>query len=263
MSDVASIAERIEARRGDARPYLLGVTGAVASGKSTFAGELAVVLAAQGRAVEIACTDGFLMDNAALSAKGILGRKGFPESYDMAALRAAVAAVRVGPADLPGYSHVIYDIDPTLTRRIASPDVLIVEGLALHEGAAALGLDALIYLDAAEAHLEGWFTERLLGRWRAAELRPDLVLRAVPPLHGDPRRAASRSGSGRRSTCRICANISCRPVTSPSWWSARARTTRSWRWRSGSARLASPRSRCGARSAIQVAPGNCLGRDLR
>ena len=172
MTDVASIAERIEARRGDARPYLLGVTGAVASGKSTFAGELAVVLAARGRAVEIACTDGFLMDNATLGAKGILGRKGFPESYDMAALRAALAAVRVGPADLPGYSHAIYDIDPALTRRIASPDVLIVEGLALHEGAAALGLDALIYLDADEAHLEDWFTERLIGLWRAAEHDP-------------------------------------------------------------------------------------------
>jgi type I pantothenate kinase len=90
----------------------------------------------------------------------------------MAALRAALAAVRSGPADFPGYSHAIYDIDPALMRRIGPRDVLIVEGLALHEGAAALGLDALIYLDADETHLEGWFTERLIGLWRAAEHDP-------------------------------------------------------------------------------------------
>jgi type I pantothenate kinase len=169
MTDLASIAKRIEARRGGARPYLVGVTGAVASGKSTFAGQLVEALAAQGVAAEIACTDGFLMDNAALEAKGILGRKGFPESYDVAALRTALATVRSGPAAFPAYSHVIYNIDPALTRRIAPRDVLIVEGLALHDGAAALGLDALIYLDADEADIEAWFTERLLGLWRAAE----------------------------------------------------------------------------------------------
>ena len=172
MSDVAGIAERIEARRGGAGPYLVGVTGSVASGKSTFAGQLAAALAGKGADVEIACTDGFLMANAALDASGILGRKGFPESYDMAALRAALAAVRSRPADFPGYSHAIYDIDPALMRRIGPRDVLIVEGLALHEGAAALGLDALIYLDADEAHLQGWFTERLIGLWRAAEHDP-------------------------------------------------------------------------------------------
>jgi type I pantothenate kinase len=172
MTDVKSIAQRIEARRSGARPYLVGVTGAVAAGKSTFAGQLTRALAAGGAAAEIACTDGFLMDNATLDAKGILGRKGFPESYDMDALRRALAAARAGPADFPGYSHVIYDIDPGLTRRIERADVLIVEGLALHEGAAAVGLDALIYLDADEAHLEGWFTERLVGLWRAAEHDP-------------------------------------------------------------------------------------------
>lgn len=172
MVGVAGIAERIEARRRGASPYLVGVTGAVAAGKSTFAGQLAGALAGHGAAVEIACTDGFLMNNAALQAQGILGRKGFPESYDMAAMRTALAAARVGPAQFPGYSHAIYDIDPALTRRIAPPDVLIVEGLALHEGAAAVGLDALIYLDAEEAHLEAWFTERLIGLWRAAEHDP-------------------------------------------------------------------------------------------
>jgi type I pantothenate kinase len=172
MTSVAAIADRIERRRSGQDAYLVGVTGAVAAGKSTFAGQLAAAIAAGGAGVEIVCTDGFLMNNATLEAKGVLGRKGFPESYDMAAMRAALAAVRSGPADFPGYSHAIYDIDPALTRRLGPAGVVIVEGLALHDGAAALGLDALIYLDADEAHLEGWFTERLLGLWRAAEHDP-------------------------------------------------------------------------------------------
>jgi type I pantothenate kinase len=107
-----------------------------------------------------------------LEARGLTLKKGFPESYDAAALRAALTAIRAGPADFPGYSHVIYDIDPSLTRRLAPPDVLIVEGLGLHEGAAAVGLDALVYLDADEADIEAWFTERLIGLWRAAEHDP-------------------------------------------------------------------------------------------
>ena len=172
MTSVAAIADQIERRRGGQGPFLVGVTGAVAAGKSTFASQLATAIADAGARVEIVCTDGFLMNNAALDARGILNRKGFPESYDMAALRAALAAARAGPADFPGYSHVIYDIDPALTRRVAPADVLIVEGLALHAGAAALGLDTLIYLDADEAHLEAWFAERLLGLWRAAEHDP-------------------------------------------------------------------------------------------
>jgi type I pantothenate kinase len=166
------VADLIRARRGGKRPYIVGITGAVAAGKSTFAAELQAALAAEGLAVDILCTDGFLMDNAALDARGILNRKGFPESYDVAAMRGALAQVRSGPVDVPGYSHVIYDIDPALARRVEPTDVLIVEGLGLHEGAAALGLDALIYLDADEAHLEAWFTERLVGLWRAAEHDP-------------------------------------------------------------------------------------------
>jgi type I pantothenate kinase len=172
MTRAADVADLIRARRAGRTPFLVGITGAVAAGKSTLAGELAAALAASGLSVEIVATDGFLRDNAALEALGILGRKGFPESYDVAALRAALAAIRSGPADFPGYSHVRYDIDPALTRRLAAPEVLIVEGLSLQEGAAALGLDLLIYLDADEADLEVWFTERLIGLWRAAEHDP-------------------------------------------------------------------------------------------
>jgi type I pantothenate kinase len=172
MPDLADIADRLVARRGARSPFLVGITGAVAAGKSTFAGQLMGVLGAQDQTVEIVSTDGFLMNNAALEANGLLMRKGFPESYDVAGMRAALAAIRQGPAEFPGYSHVIYDIDPTLGRHIDPPGVLLVEGLGLQDGAAALGLDVLIYLDADEAHVEAWFTERFIGLWRAAEHDP-------------------------------------------------------------------------------------------
>ena len=172
MPSLADVADLIRARQGDKRPYLIGVAGAVAAGKSTFAAELGEALAAAGLSVETVATDGFLLANTALEGRGLLNRKGFPESYDVAGMRAALTAIRVGAADFPGYSHALYDIDPALARRLAPPDVLIVEGLSLHEGAKALGLDLLIYLDADEADLEAWFTERFIGLWRQAEHDP-------------------------------------------------------------------------------------------
>ncbi|HUO12029.1 MAG TPA: hypothetical protein VMU37_04655 [Caulobacteraceae bacterium] len=172
MPGLADIAALLRARRGSRAPFLVGVTGAVAAGKSTLAEQLRASLEAGGDRVEIVSTDGFLMPNATLEAKGLSMRKGFPESYDALAMRAALAALRHGPAEVPGYSHVIYDIDPALARRIDPPDVLLVEGLGLQDGPAALGLDLLVYLDADEAHVEAWFTERLVGLWRAAERDP-------------------------------------------------------------------------------------------
>lgn len=173
MSSLAEVAELILGLKGQTAPFVVGVTGSVAAGKSTFAAALRESLAAapEALAVELVCTDGFLLDNATLEARGLTLKKGFPESYDGAALARALAAVRAGPAEFPGYSHVTYDVDAGLALRIECPDVLIVEGLGLHDPAAA-GLDALIYLDAEEAHLEAWFTERFMGLWRAAEHDP-------------------------------------------------------------------------------------------
>jgi type I pantothenate kinase len=171
VTGLAELCARLEARRRGRAPYVVGITGAVAAGKSTLAAELAAALA-PATAVEIVCTDGFLYDNATLAARNLLNRKGFPETYDTEGLRAALAAIRAGPATFPGYSHTIYDIDPALSRRLDPTGVLIVEGLGLQAGAAALGLDVLVYLDADEADLEAWFSERFVRLWREAEHDP-------------------------------------------------------------------------------------------
>jgi type I pantothenate kinase len=173
MPSLTDVRDLLRAHRPAARPYVVAVTGSVAAGKSVFAGELAADIAAwpERLSAEIVCTDGFLMDNAALETLGLSQRKGFPESYDTAGLKAALAAIRTGPARFPAYSHVTYDIDPALARTIDPPDVLIIEGLGLAIDHGPL-IDALIYLDADEADLEAWFTERLVGLWAAAEHDP-------------------------------------------------------------------------------------------
>jgi type I pantothenate kinase len=150
------------------------VTGSVAAGKTTFARQLAATIGRwpERPEVEIVGTDGFLFANAELEARGLVMRKGFPETYDMAAMRAALAAIRVGPSSFPGYSHAIYDVDPNLARRLDPPYALIIEGLGLQDGAGAADLDALVYLDADEADLEVWFTDRFLRFWAEAETDP-------------------------------------------------------------------------------------------
>src|ERR1700733_4791049 len=92
MPSLADVRDLLSAHRPATGPYVIAITGSVAAGKSVFAGELAADLAAQPDrpAVEIVCTDGFLMDNAALEASGLAQRKGFPESYDVEGLRAAL-----------------------------------------------------------------------------------------------------------------------------------------------------------------------------
>jgi type I pantothenate kinase len=161
---IDDVARTLEALRPPAAPFIVGLTGGVAAGKSAFAAGLAGMLS--GR-VEIATTDGFLFPNHVLDDRGLTLRKGFPESFDDEALARALARVRVGPAWFPGYSHVGYDIDPALGRHVDRPDVLIVEGLGLAPHRTAI--DAFVYLDADEADLEAWFVERFMGLWAAAE----------------------------------------------------------------------------------------------
>jgi len=186
MPSIADLADRLEARRQGREVFVVGLTGAVAVGKSTLAESLAKTLGGPDAAVEIVSTDGFLRPNAELDALGLSMRKGFPESYDTAALAQALNHVRRGPARFPGYSHHTYDIDPVLARAIDGPAVLIVEGLCLTR---ATPLDALIYLDAEEADIEGWFTRRLVGLWRAGLTDPASFYARFAHLDEDGARA--------------------------------------------------------------------------
>jgi type I pantothenate kinase len=174
-TDVATIAAHLAARTRPERLLIVGVTGSVAVGKSTFSADLARVLA-RGFTVEVIATDGFLYPNAHLTERGLLMRKGYPETFDADALLAAIGDVRQGPATFPGYSHTAYDIDPALARRVEPPDILILEGLGLSaftDGRSAANLlDLLIYLDADEADIEAWFVARFVEFWRAAEHAP-------------------------------------------------------------------------------------------
>jgi type I pantothenate kinase len=156
------------ARRAAHKPYVIAVGGSVAVGKSTFARGLADAIATwpENPVVVGMATDGFLFPNAVLAQRGISMRKGFPESYDVGAMRAALSAIRDGArVEVPRYSHVAYDVDLDNPQIVERPDILILDGLHLAQvervGESHL-IDSLIYLDAPEQLIESWFTARLL-----------------------------------------------------------------------------------------------------
>lgn len=173
---IDALAERLVAARPQGRTLVTGLTGAVSAGKSTLAAQLADRLSDQGLSVEVISTDGFLKPNAVLAAEGALDLKGWPHTFDTPGMLSTLAAVPSGPVQVPVHSHVTYDIDPALARRIDRPDILIAEGLNLHFRAEAPApadpLDLLLYLDAEEADLEAWYVARFLGFWEAAEHDP-------------------------------------------------------------------------------------------
>jgi type I pantothenate kinase len=119
------------------------------------------------RTVDLLTTDGFLYPNRILEQRGLLDRKGFPETYDDHALTAALDAVRAGQPEVgvPVYSHESYDIVPGQVQWIRRPDLLVVEGLTVLQGALGAGplVDLAIYVDADEASVARWHTERLLA----------------------------------------------------------------------------------------------------
>jgi len=168
-------------------PYVIGIAGSVAVGKSTFARILQALLSrwpAHPR-VDLVTTDGFLLSNRELEARGVLGRKGFPESYDVRRLIEFMADVKVaaGAVHAPVYSHQAYDIVPGEFQVVDRPDIVIVEGLNVlqtgeprssggksrrREPARARVFvsdffDFSIYLDADESHIERWYIERFLA----------------------------------------------------------------------------------------------------
>ena len=143
----------------DSTPVVVGVGGSVAVGKSTFAGELAARLAP--RSVAVVSTDGFLLSNADLAARGLSARKGFPESYDVGLARTVLAGIarRDPTVAVRGYSHRTYDLDDT-SRPLGRPDVVIVEGVNALAPPFRESLSVGIYLDADEDDIRTWYVSR-------------------------------------------------------------------------------------------------------
>jgi type I pantothenate kinase len=170
------IGELIASRCEPGEVMITGLTGSVACGKSTLAAAIAQALSGELQ-VQVVSTDGFLLPNAELDARGLTMRKGFPESYDIDRLTRTLDAARSGAVQVPGYSHTRYDVDDALSRSIDRPDILLVEGLGFapagDDHRALHALDALIYVDATEEDLEHWFLERFMRLWHEAADRPD------------------------------------------------------------------------------------------
>jgi type I pantothenate kinase len=160
----------------DRVPYLIGLAGSVAVGKSTSARLLQALLSRWPNSprVDLITTDGFLHPNAVLKERDLMGRKGFPESYDQRALLECVARLKSGEQniEIPVYSHLTYDVLPNRRRLIEAPDVIIIEGLnVLQTGAATPDgprvfvsdyFDFAIYIDADPKVVRTWYIERFL-----------------------------------------------------------------------------------------------------
>jgi len=166
-------------------PFIIGVAGSVAVGKSTTARVLQALLARWPNVpkVDLVTTDGFLYPNAILEREDLMEKKGFPASYDLPALLRFLSDIKAGrrPVRAPVYSHLTYDVTPNLWIEIDRPDILIVEGLnVLEAGAPPKGgkaipyvsdfFDFSIYLDADEDLLQSWYVGSV----------PDLARHRVP-----------------------------------------------------------------------------------
>lgn len=172
-------------------PFVIGVAGSVAVGKSTTSRVLQELLARwpQHPRVELVTTDGFLYPNRVLEERGLMDRKGFPESFDRRALVDFVARAKSGDEHLetPVYSHIAYDIVPDEMRVLMRPDILIVEGLnVLQAGDGGVFVsdyfDFSIYVDADTASIRKWYVERFLTLRDTAFTQSDAYFRRYAEL---------------------------------------------------------------------------------
>ena len=185
-------------------PFIIGVAGSVAVGKSTTARVLRELMLRWPHTptVDLVTTDGFLLPNAELERRGLLQRKGFPESYDRRALLRFVAEVKAGRAEVcaPVYSHLTYDIVPGEAIVVRQPDVLIVEGLnvlqparRLSDGRTGLAVsdffDFSVYVDARLSDIKRWYIERFLRLRETAFANPASYFHRYATLSDDESRA--------------------------------------------------------------------------
>jgi len=181
-------------------PFVIGLAGSVAVGKSTTARVLQQMLAHwdEHPNVALVTTDGFLYPNAELERRGILQRKGFPESYDRRALLRFVVDIKSGKDEVeaPTYSHLVYDVVPDDPVVVRHPDVVIIEGLNVlqparttEDGRAGLALsdffDFSVYVDAATSDIRAWYVERFLRLRKTAFADPASYFSRYAGLSGE------------------------------------------------------------------------------
>ncbi|MGA6128254.1 MULTISPECIES: type I pantothenate kinase [unclassified Microbacterium] len=177
-------------------PFIVAVAGSVAVGKSTVARLLRELMSRWPGTprVELVTTDGFLYPNAELERRGIMDRKGFPESYDRRALVEFLLAVKSGEAEVkaPYYSHMRYDIIPDAQVTVRRPDVIIVEGLNVlapapnpHDIAVSELFDFSVYVDADHDHIAQWYVNRFLALREAAFSNPNSFFKVFADISDD------------------------------------------------------------------------------
>ncbi len=181
------LAERVAGSLSSEPPHLIGVSGAVAVGKSTVAQELAREMSNRGFSARVVATDAFLLPNKVLSERGLTYKKGFPESFDLELLIGFLRRVKAGEQGItiPVYSHVIYDVVTGEAESIDTGDVIVLEGvIALQEPVATM-LDLAIYIDAAEEDVRSWFVTRFNDLTEAARDDPSAFYHAFAGMASD------------------------------------------------------------------------------
>lgn len=181
-------------------PYIIGIAGSVAVGKSTTARVLRTLLARwpDHPRVDLVTTDGFLYPREELMRRGLMHRKGFPESYDRRSLLRFVTEVKSGAerVSAPVYSHLAYDIVPGLEQVVRRPDILIIEGLNVLQPGPRLTVSDLfdfsIYVDAHPEDIEHWYVERFLKLRQTAFADPASHFHHFAGLPDDEARAEAR-----------------------------------------------------------------------
>lgn len=192
-----AVLEQFLGTDGQRIPYVIGIAGSVAVGKSTTARLLQALLSRwpEHRSVELITTDGFLHPNKVLNERGLMKKKGFPQSYDMHSLVKFVSEVKSGAKRVtaPVYSHLIYDIVPEGNKVIEQPDILILEGLNVlqsgmdyphdpHRVFVSDFVDFSIYVDAPEDLLQSWYINRFLKFRQGAFSNPDSYFHSYAQL---------------------------------------------------------------------------------